>query len=1824
MATEGEAQAEALASTHRLKLKPPTYDGNYATFEEWKYKFSAYMGLQDNIFPQLLSRAERATTVLTNAELLGAATTIEEGEKWTQLCNNLKYILINITSGPAATICRQYQDAMGLEVYRQLCNRFAIPVGTRSIGYLTKLLKPKFDTNNFEESFSTWEFELARYERDNNAQLPDQVKIAVLMNETTGPLQQHLHLNASATPTYAEVRTTIMEYYRTTTAFSRLQQQSSSAVSSNQGGGPAPMDIGATYKGKGKGKGKSKGKGFNKGGHKGKGYQQGKGYGGYGNYNKGKGKGKQQQWYQPKGIEKGNKGKSKGIPNKGKGKNPTAICYRCGQQGHLAKDCRTAVYNMAETPQEQNQDGTSQWYDPNSGYDNYWYSNGQSGNYNTQPVQQQQQHLALPAPQTNTQTPTIQLVGALGQQAASAHNEATTTAQAVQQQRGDNEVDIMIDSGAATHVCPTWFAPDTPLYPLQHGQGPRLRTATDEDIPVHGYKWVYMHNTNKQTIVVPFYVCDVTQPIMSVTRLAEQGFNTQLNETPTITHTKGFNSALKQREGLYFLPVVLITLPANLRLEVSQTAEGTIAKIAPVTLTPTGMEVLRNKNDLWTFNSQGFLVRIHRTTRKALFMPDSRCPVPTERLENYRRTIIQRPNNNTEVIEEAYQDLDKKQQKRIIQGNNWTGETWFKVKRGTTLPGNIPPQPALPPAKGPTTLSQQTTEDQPQAPMYRHNVKKPLTEGRPTGQAMTTTQPHQTAIPHPKEVSPTQDYWIKEGPYWKRVHVQPRRDMYIPQQTDDGPDVTRLTTWRQTIVKPTSGNRGYRIDDDWTTKRRATLDIEWTGSTNFEENTAYKDEFITDEPEEQQEAKRAKGVPTPQQPTEQERREHELTHLPYRSWCPTCVQSKGRQDNHPKQTSKTPVIQVDLMYYKALGEKQTTSVLTAVDVETGMCMAVQLEDKTQHVQYLSVCLQQFLMECGRTHAILNNTVLQSDQEDFIISLLKMVATAMGSNIAVRQAPAYTSQAQGSVERFHRTLAGQVRALKLQLETNYGIKLNSKHPIMPWLVKHAAYLLNRYSIHSDGNTSYYRRWGKEHKTPICEFGETILYMLPTAKQMPKMEARFYPAIWLGKDNSTNENILGISNKVVKARTIRRQIKPDKYNKQLMDIINSSPAMIPPTTPSIVVLPQPAAAKQQTTTSTQTQQSPQPKAMVQPHATTPPALTDLPMATAPATQPARLPLPMPTQSKREVADEITQGSSPKQARTTERATAASRPDTAQEPPTTRMRISQVTVTTKKGQKIEATSNEDEQEIQAEKILLEPWVSNTEGLDKEQTTEGMKQEIKSMKEQGVYTEVHISQLTPEQRKKIIKSRWVLRQKGNTVRARIVAKGYTEEINDNDDIFASTPIFCVLRMLLVLALCNNWMCLTGDISTAFLHAAAATADLFMYPPAEFYNTFDQIVWRLNKAIYGLRSSPKAWQNHLAEVMQQLGLRRLVSEPNVYATPGGDSYILCYVDDLLFIGQQETVNKLFRSIQQHLLLRPTGELTVGNTISFLGRNICNKGDYYEISLADSYTTDLLEEASMLNCNSAPAPGNNTLKATSEMEQELNKEEHAAYRRMVGKLQWMTYTRPDIGFATKELARALTQPTTADQQKLKHLLRYIKGTQHYKQYIRPTTKTPTAEAVPDIEVFVDSDWAGCATTRKSTTGFLVKVFGATIHYGSRTQATIALSSAEAELYAINTGATEALHISNFMKEALNMKKINIRIHTDSSSGKSMATRIGASKKAKHIELKHLFIQQLVAHDLVRIVKINTTNNPADIFTKYVATETLLRHISDVGINTQRH
>ena len=109
-------------------------------------------------------------------------------------------------------------------------------------------------------------------------------------------------------------------------------------------------------------------------------------------------------------------------------------------------------------------------------------------------------------------------------------------------------------------------------------------------------------------------------------------------------------------------------------------------------------------------------------------------------------------------------------------------------------------------------------------------------------------------------------------------------------------------------------------------------------------------------------------------------------------------------------------------------------------------------------------------DCGRNKAILNSTVLQSDQQDLLITVLKATARALGGNTQVRQKPAYSSQSQGSVERYHATLAAQIQTLRGQIEENYNTVIGARHPITPWIVRHAAYLLNKDAAHSESQTS----------------------------------------------------------------------------------------------------------------------------------------------------------------------------------------------------------------------------------------------------------------------------------------------------------------------------------------------------------------------------------------------------------------------------------------------------------------------------------------------------------------------------------------------------------------------------------------------------------------------------------------------------------------------------------------------------------------------------------------------------------------------------------
>ena len=118
---------------------------------------------------------------------------------------------------------------------------------------------------------------------------------------------------------------------------------------------------------------------------------------------------------------------------------------------------------------------------------------------------------------------------------------------------------------------------------------------------------------------------------------------------------------------------------------------------------------------------------------------------------------------------------------------------------------------------------------------------------------------------------------------------------------------------------------------------------------------------------------------------------------------------------------------------------------------------------------------------------------------------------------------------------------------------------------------------------------------------------------------------------------------------------------------------------------------------------------------------------------------------------------------------------------------------------------------------------------------------------------------------------------------------------------------------------------------------------------------------------------------------------------------------------------------------------------------------------------------------------------------------------------------------------------------------------------------------------------------------------------------SRTQHVLALSSGEAELYAMGTGVLEALRLRSFLTESGLASKTNVILHTDSSAAKPMASRLGATRRTRHIELRYLYLQNLVQTGAIRLSKISGADNVSNIMTKYVSSENLRKHRSSLGL-----
>lgn len=176
----------------------------------------------------------------------------------------------------------------------------------------------------------------------------------------------------------------------------------------------------------------------------------------------------------------------------------------------------------------------------------------------------------------------------------------------------------------------------------------------------------------------------------------------------------------------------------------------------------------------------------------------------------------------------------------------------------------------------------------------------------------------------------------------------------------------------------------------------------------------------------------------------------------------------------------------------------------------------------------------------------------------------------------------------------------------------------------------------------------------------------------------------------------------------------------------------------------------------------------------------------------------------------------------------------------------------------------------------------------------------------------------------------------------------------------------------------------------------------------------------------------------------------------------------------------------------------------------------------------EKYVMDILKRAGMINCKISNMPLSTSEKLSKEGEP-LGAEESTRYRSMVGALQYLTLTRPDICFPVNKVCQYLHSPTSQHMTAVKRILRYLKGTMS-------TGLKFTKSACSIVSAFADADWGGCPDDRRSTGGFCVCFGPNLISWSARKQATVSRSSTEAEYKSLANATAEIIWVQTLLRE----------------------------------------------------------------------------------------
>ncbi|MCH91191.1 retrovirus-related Pol polyprotein from transposon TNT 1-94 [Trifolium medium] len=284
------------------------------------------------------------------------------------------------------------------------------------------------------------------------------------------------------------------------------------------------------------------------------------------------------------------------------------------------------------------------------------------------------------------------------------------------------------------------------------------------------------------------------------------------------------------------------------------------------------------------------------------------------------------------------------------------------------------------------------------------------------------------------------------------------------------------------------------------------------------------------------------------------------------------------------------------------------------------------------------------------------------------------------------------------------------------------------------------------------------------------------------------------------------------------------------------------------------------------------------------------------------------------------------------------------------------------------------------------------------------------------------------------------------------------------------------IVRVFMAIAASQNWPLYKLDVNTAFLHGEL-NEEVYMKPPPVLLLAHPDLVCKLQRSLYGLKQASRQWNAKLTETLISSGYVQSKADYSLFTkhTSIGFIVILVYVDDLVLGGTDiNEIHQLKALLDNKFSIKDLGFLKY-----FLGFEVARSKT--GISLCQrKYTLDLLQDSGLLGTKPSPTPMQPQLQLHKTSGNAISNP--TTYRKLIGRLLYLTHSRPEISYVVSKLSQFLDSPIDAHMLAGLHVLKYLKNNPGQGLFFSSSSSL-------NLKGYSDSDWGACPDTRRSTTGF---------------------------------------------------------------------------------------------------------------------------------------